>query len=62
MTFRLDASDRSYLVLCDDCGWRALALERPAARRLAAGHEERAHPGQRLARNTAAHATRRAAL
>lgn len=63
--FDYDVSDRTVVVRCLGCGWRHLALRgdpepRDAARRQAHAHERRAHPGQRLALEALAQATRRA--
>lgn len=49
MTYRMDASSSSVVIVCSECGWRALAFDRPACARLAHAHERRAHPGQRHA-------------
>lgn len=57
--FDIDASTSSCVVVCRDCGWRALTLDRMAARRQAASHERRAHPGQTLASKALSEATRR---
>lgn len=57
--YRIDCSTTSAVVICHDCGWRALAEDRLAARRLAALHERRAHPGQVLASNALGMAMRR---
>lgn len=47
--YTLDVSSDSCVVVCRQCGWRALVLDRLAGRRQAASHERRAHPGQTLA-------------
>lgn len=49
----LDPSDRSIVVLCDECpSFVDIAVSREAARGIGADHEERAHPEQRQARDT----------
>lgn len=58
--FRIDCSTTSAVVICHDCGWRGLAEDRLAARRLAASHERRAHPGQLHASNALSLALARA--
>ena len=58
--FAIDASERSTVILCD-CGWRAGALDRGSAWRLAADHERGAHPNEdQAAHNVALRATRAA--
>lgn len=54
----IDASDRSFLVVCS-CGYRDICSSRMIARAAAAMHEERAHPGVEQARRANRQLTRR---
>lgn len=43
---RFDVSDRSVVIVCDDCPWwQALRLTLREARECAADHERQQHPG-----------------
>lgn len=44
MRVRIDASARTFVVVCD-CGWRGLGMSRADAWDQARRHELRAHPG-----------------
>lgn len=44
--FACDGTAWSVVMVCHECGWRTLALDRVAGWRAARDHERRAHPGQ----------------
>jgi len=51
MTIKLDSTQISTVVLCDQCPWwRGFADSRDEGWRVGARHEERMHPGQHNAR------------
>lgn len=57
---RLDFTQYSVVAVCS-CGWRAGALDRPDAWRLAAVHERRAHPESMQAAKESSRIARRRA-
>lgn len=57
---RIDAGGRSFLPICQDCGWRGLpGTTRGEALQEARHHERRAHPGDRDVAGKLAHHARR---
>lgn len=51
MTLRLDYTQYSVVVLCNDCPWwTAFAFDRTEGWTIAARHEQRTHPDQTQAR------------
>ena len=51
MTIRLDTSDRSTVIWCDQCdNWAEVCATRTAALRVAREHERDQHPEQRATR------------
>lgn len=49
MGFRLDVTTLSVVVVCDQCPWRGLTLDRVEGWRAARTHERRTHPGDATA-------------